>query len=94
MAREEEMNLVGFACDGTPVFAPQKLNWTEEEARKRFLEILDVVVDFPNGKSFYDYGDGWFFEIKDDGTADLSCKVKVDATGTITERKEFDLLAG
>lgn len=85
---EEEMNFLGYACDGSPMYAPKKCTLSKEEMTQLLLESLDIIMTF-NGKNYFDYGDGRYFEMDKNGNADLSHILTIDNAGNILKDEPF-----
>lgn len=85
---EEEMNFLGYACDGSPMYAPKVCPLSHEEMRNLLLETLDIKAIF-NGKEYFDYGDGRYFETDDDGNPDIFHILTIDEDGIVLKDDPF-----
>ncbi len=87
MAREQ--NIRGFS-NGRPIYDVGVPKLSSEEKKARLRSILDIIEDFPNGKSFFEYDDGKYFEIDSNGNAIVDYIVRLDAEGNVTSRENLE----
>lgn len=90
----EERKIIGYTPLGNPVYElASSYVSTREEKEEMLLRNLDLVLAFENGKEYFDYADGEFFEMDENGNADISHTVTLDKKGNIVSSKPFDIMA-
>ncbi|MBR2135640.1 MAG: hypothetical protein IJ855_05415 [Bacteroidales bacterium] len=86
---EEKMKFLGYACDGSPMYAPEVCQLSNEEMKKMFLQTLDIIEVF-NGREYFDFGDGRYFARLKNGEADLTHILTIDRDGNILKDEPFE----
>lgn len=91
----EERKLRGYDYSGNPVYEAVSPSMpSREEAEEMLLRNLDLTRMFENGKEYFDYADGEFFEMDENGEPDISHTVRLDEKGNIISSVPFDIMAG
>lgn len=90
----EERKIIGYTPLGNPVYElASSYVPTREEAEEMLLRNLDLVHMFKNGKGYYVFSDDEYFEMDENGNADISHTVTLDEEGNIISSKPFDIMA-
>lgn len=90
----EEKKLRGYDYSGNPIYeAASPAMPSREELEEQLLHDLDCILMFENGKGYYEFADGEYFEIGNDEEPDISHLVKLNEKGDVISSRPFDIMA-